>query len=71
MVSVADNIIRPMVISQATSLSFLLILIGVLGGIMYFGLIGIVLGPVILALIHALWEAFVRTRRPLSDSKEE
>jgi predicted PurR-regulated permease PerM len=59
-VSAADNIIRPMVISQATSLSFLLVLIGVLGGIMHFGLIGIVLGPVILALIHAIWLGFVR-----------
>lgn len=59
-VSLVDNLVRPMVISQATSLSFLLVLIGVLGGIINFGLIGIVLGPVILALIHAIWLSFVR-----------
>lgn len=59
-VSLVDNIIRPMVLSQATSLSFLIVLVGVLGSIVNFGLIGVVLGSVILALIHAMWIGYVR-----------
>ncbi len=58
-VSMADNIIRPMVISQVTSLSLLLVLLGVLGGIIQFGLIGLVIGPLSLALLQAMWISFV------------
>jgi predicted PurR-regulated permease PerM len=54
-VSLADNLIRPLFISQTTELSFVLVLIGILGGILSFGLIGIVIGPLVLAMMQSIW----------------
>ncbi len=54
-VSWVDNLIRPLVISGPTKIPFLLVLLGVLGGIHAFGLIGLFLGPVLLAVSVAIW----------------
>lgn len=54
-VSQIDNVIRPMVISATTEIPFLLVLIGVLGGVLAFGLIGLFLGPIVLAIVLAVW----------------
>ncbi len=54
-VSWIDNLVRPMVISGVANIPFLLVLFGVLGGLAAFGLIGLFLGPVILAVLLALW----------------
>jgi predicted PurR-regulated permease PerM len=58
-VSWVDNIIRPLVISGATRIPFLLVFFGVLGGLARFGLIGLFLGPVILALSFAVWREWL------------
>lgn len=58
-VSSADNVIRPLVISGATKIPFLLIMFGVLGGIASFGLIGLFIGPVILTVLLAIWREWV------------
>ncbi|OAL78812.1 AI-2E family transporter [Acinetobacter sp. SFA] len=58
-VSTADNVIRPLVISGATQIPFLLIMFGVLGGIASFGLVGIFIGPVILAVLLAIWREWL------------
>jgi len=58
-VSTADNVIRPLVISGATQIPFLLIMFGVLGGIASFGLIGLFIGPVILAVLLAIWREWL------------
>ena len=49
-VSWIDNLIRPLVISGPTRIPFLLVFLGVLGGLHAFGLIGLFLGPVLLAV---------------------
>jgi predicted PurR-regulated permease PerM len=54
-VSWIDNVIRPLVISNATRIPFLLVLFGVLGGLAAFGLVGLFIGPVILAVLIAVW----------------
>jgi predicted PurR-regulated permease PerM len=54
-VSWVDNLIRPLVISGPTRIPFLLVFLGVLGGINAFGLIGLFLGPVLLAVSVAIW----------------
>lgn len=54
-VSWVDNLIRPLVISNATHIPFLLVLFGVLGGLTAFGLIGLFIGPVVLAVLLAIW----------------
>ncbi|MBS1213828.1 MAG: conserved hypothetical integral rane protein [Proteobacteria bacterium] len=58
-VSWVDNIIRPLVISGATRIPFLLVFFGVLGGLARFGLIGLFLGPVVLAITLAVWREWL------------
>ena len=58
-VSSVDNLVRPMVISNATRIPFLLVMFGVLGGLAAFGLIGLFLGPVILAVLIAVWQEWL------------
>ena len=63
-VSWVDNLIRPIVISNATRIPFLLVLFGVLGGIAAFGLVGLFLGPVILAVLMAVWREYLGIPHP-------
>jgi predicted PurR-regulated permease PerM len=49
-VSTADNIVKPYFIGRGSDLPFILVLLGVLGGAMAFGVIGIFLGPTLLAV---------------------
>lgn len=53
-VSSIDNIIKPLLISRGSQLPFVLVLLGVLGGVVAFGFIGVFLGPVLLALGYTL-----------------
>lgn len=58
-VSWVDNFIRPMVISSATRIPFLLVMFGVLGGLAAFGMIGLFMGPVVLAVMLAVWREWL------------
>jgi predicted PurR-regulated permease PerM len=62
-VSWVDNLVRPLVISSATRISFLLVMFGVLGGLAAFGLIGLFIGPVILAVLMAVWREWLEETR--------
>ncbi|MHA3080454.1 AI-2E family transporter [Acinetobacter sp. ANC 5502] len=62
-VSTSDNVIRPLVISGATQVPFLLIMFGVLGGIASFGLIGLFIGPVVLAILLAIWREWIHEQQ--------
>lgn len=59
-ISGIDNFVRPYLISQGTTLPFLLVLLGVIGGLLAFGFIGIFLGPTLLALGFALMREWTR-----------
>lgn len=61
-VSWVDNIIRPLVISGATKIPFLLIMFGVLGGLASFGMVGLFIGPVILAILLAVWREWLHQK---------
>ena len=61
-VSWIDNIIRPLVISGATKIPFLLIMFGVLGGLTSFGMVGVFIGPVILAVLLAVWREWLHQK---------
>jgi predicted PurR-regulated permease PerM len=63
LVSLVDNFIRPMLVSGRAEVGTLTVFIGVLGGIAAFGTIGLIVGPVILALIIALLEFTLEMRR--------
>lgn len=58
-VSWVDNLIRPLVISGPTRIPFLLVFLGVLGGVNAFGLIGLFLGPVLLAVALGIWREWL------------
>jgi predicted PurR-regulated permease PerM len=58
-VSWVDNLIRPLVISGPTRIPFLLVFLGVLGGLNAFGLIGLFLGPVLLAVSVGIWREWL------------
>lgn len=54
MLSTADNIVRPYLVAGRAEIGTLAVFIGVLGGISAFGAVGVLAGPVILALVVAL-----------------
>jgi predicted PurR-regulated permease PerM len=56
-----DNLVRPLVLSGVLRFAFLLVLFGVLGGLAAFGLMGLFVGPVIPAILVALWRAWADT----------
>jgi predicted PurR-regulated permease PerM len=58
-VGAMDNFIRPVLIKKGADLPLLLILVGVIGGLLGFGLIGIFVGPVVLAVSYTLLEAWM------------
>ena len=62
-VSTVDNVIRPLVISGAGRIPFLVVLFGVLGGLSAFGAVGLFLGPVILAVLLSVWQAWLKQQK--------
>lgn len=65
LVSWVDNIVRPLVISSATRMPFLLVVFGVLGGVLAFGLVGLFVGPVLLAVSLAIWREWLEEHQPV------
>jgi predicted PurR-regulated permease PerM len=68
-----DNFLRPWLIRRGADLPLMLILIGVIGGLLTFGLIGIFVGPVVLAVTYTLLIAWINesieTQAPVSDQE--
>ena len=54
-----DNIVRPILIKKGADLPLLLVFIGVIGGLVTFGLVGIFVGPVVLAVSYTLLRAWL------------
>jgi predicted PurR-regulated permease PerM len=59
-----DNVLRPILIRRGADLPLLLIIAGVVGGLLAFGLVGLFVGPVILAVAYTLLIAWVRAGDP-------
>jgi len=51
----ADHLVRPTIIGNATRMPFLAVLLGILGGVETLGLVGLFIGPVVMALLITLW----------------
>lgn len=62
LVNPADNLLRPLLISNATQMPFLLVMFGVIGGLAAFGLVGLFVGPVALAVATAVWREWLNER---------
>lgn len=58
-VGALDNIVRPILIKKGASLPLLLIMAGVIGGLMAFGVIGLFVGPMVLAVSYTLVNAWI------------
>jgi len=65
-VSQSDNLLRPMIIGGRTKIPTLLLLFSIIGGIKVFGLLGLVLGPVIASIILAFLEVYKPRAKPLA-----
>jgi predicted PurR-regulated permease PerM len=61
LISGVDNVVKPMLISRGSSLPFLLVLLGVLGGVLAFGFVGLFIGPVLLAVGYSLMREWTGT----------
>ena len=66
-VSSVDNFLKPILIARGTPLPLALVFLGVLGGLMTFGFLGLILGPVLLSIGMALLQAWLK--RPLLAGK--
>ncbi len=70
-IGMADNFLRPMLLSGRTTMNGLLVFISLLGGMAAFGFIGLVIGPVVIAAMDTLLEAVVaRNHTPDSPHAE-
>lgn len=56
----ADLVFRPIVTAQSGQVSFLLVLLSILGGAKMFGLVGVVAGPLLLSIAAGIWQQWVR-----------
>ncbi|HKM47890.1 MAG TPA: AI-2E family transporter [Terriglobales bacterium] len=56
MVGTLDNVVKPLLISRGGSTPMILVMLGVLGGALSFGVIGMFLGPTLVALGYSLFE---------------
>ena len=61
-VNLLDNILRPLVMGRGLDTPMLIILIGVLGGTISYGISGLFLGPIVLAVIWQLLVAWIGER---------
>jgi predicted PurR-regulated permease PerM len=72
-VSTSDNFLRPILVSRYAPVSAFTVFVGVVGGIAAFGTIGIVVGPVFLALVAAILQYFdekvIAPNKPKLDAK--
>jgi predicted PurR-regulated permease PerM len=65
-----DNVLRPLLMTKGAALPMLLMFAGVMGGLAAFGLIGIFVGPVVLAVSYTLLQAWIGIVGPLTDERE-
>ena len=62
-VSGVDNLLKPYLISREARLPFILVFLGVIGGLVGFGFIGVFIGPVLLAMMYRVILEFTKIER--------
>ena len=63
-VSLADNLIKPMIVSKRTKINSAIILVSMVGGLFMFGVLGIILGPLIISYLLLLLEFYKKRNTP-------
>ena len=69
-VGTVDNLLRPVLVGRDTEMPDLLVLLSTFGGLTLFGVVGLVIGPVIAALFLAMWKIYSDTFGELLSSPE-
>lgn len=69
-ISMVDNILKPLIISGRTKMPTLLIIFSVLGGIKLFGLVGLIAGPLVLAMFITVLDVFISVEGGSSAEQE-
>jgi len=64
MSSVADNLLRPIIVSKMTKIHSAILLVGMIGGLFLFGILGFILGPLILAYLLVIFELYRNKNSP-------
>jgi predicted PurR-regulated permease PerM len=64
-----DNFIWPTLVGGAARLPFLFAFVGIFGGLATFGLVGLFLGPIIMAALLTVWREWVMPREPKRDER--
>lgn len=59
--SIGDHVVRPRIIGGSVELPFLWVLFGIMGGVEVFGLIGLFIGPALMALVLMMWNDLTGT----------
>ena len=63
-IPVIDNVLKPILMARGLSTPMLVILLGVIGGTVTYGLIGLFLGPILLGIFYELLMAWMRNEAP-------
>jgi predicted PurR-regulated permease PerM len=69
-IPVIDNVLKPILMARGLSTPMLVILLGVIGGTVSYGLIGLFLGPILLGIFYELLMAWVKNETPGSEKAE-
>ncbi|URD61990.1 AI-2E family transporter [Sphingomonas sp. KRR8] len=67
--TVGDNVVQPSVIGSAVELPFLMAMIGAFGGLAEMGLVGLFVGPVIMAALLLVWREWIKPRAEESSAE--
>lgn len=67
-ISSIDNLIKPMIISRGSHLPFVITLMGVIGGLLAFGIVGLFIGPAVLAVTISLTEHWLNASQAEGES---
>lgn len=70
LVAPVDNILRPILIKKGADLPLLLIFAGVIGGMLAFGIVGLFVGPVVLAVAYTLFMAWINEDGAISRTEK-
>ena len=66
---IADHVVRPVIIGGTTRLPFLWVLMGLLGGLETMGIIGLFVGPAVMAALISLWRDWTGTPEPVAPKR--
>jgi predicted PurR-regulated permease PerM len=69
-ISTSDNLVRPFFISGRGHISFLVVILGMAGGLAAFGFIGVIAGPIILSLFLSVLEVYLKRVVPGAERTE-